>query len=84
MIIDVYDLEPDDEVSCYFCLHDSAKRHASYRKGEAFLCGADHSPCNGNANYVCKAHLEKNVRIIGNDGCVIRGSDVEKKKGRGT
>ncbi len=26
-----------------------------------YLCGPDHSPLNGEANYMCRVHLDKNV-----------------------
>jgi hypothetical protein len=56
---DVYGLEPHEKVHCYFCL----KQHnqALYGPGEAYLCGAGHSPLDGNANYVCTGHLDEDA-----------------------
>lgn len=53
--IDVYELEPGQEVSCYYCIQD--RNHAQYKRGEAFLAGPDHVPCDGNANFICREHL---------------------------
>ena len=54
----VFELEPDDEVSCVFCT-----RGETYRRGEAFLAGPGHSPYDGNANYVCRNHLDSDTVI---------------------
>ncbi len=66
-----------EEVSCYFCMQDTARRGRSYRKGEAYLCGAEHSPCNGNSNYICKAHLDKDVEIVDLNGAEWKSLDIE-------
>lgn len=47
---EVYPLEDTDEVCCYFCLR--AGDATLYRKGEAFLAGPGHSPCDANANHL--------------------------------
>lgn len=57
MRITAYSIGPEEKVGCYFCMQNG--KHDSYGQGEAFLCGPDHVPCNGNANYICKSHLEK-------------------------
>lgn len=53
---DVFHLNPGEEVSCYYCAKDGD--HTSYKRGEAFLANPGHSPCNGDANYICKRHLD--------------------------
>ena len=58
MVSEVMDLDDDEEVGCYFCMKSPATRGKSFRKGEAFLCGPFHSPQDGNANYVCREHLD--------------------------
>lgn len=59
----VYELDPGERVSCYFCMQSQSGlvRGKKYKRGEAYLCGPDHSPCDANANYVCEAHLDKDV-----------------------
>lgn len=56
-----FELDPGEEVSCYYCMN--GREYRLYRRGEAFLCGADHSPYDGNANYICKEHLEPDAVI---------------------
>ncbi len=58
---EVYELNADDEVGCYFCMEDG--KHATYRRGEAYLAGPGHTPYNGEANYVCKQHLDADAVI---------------------
>ena len=55
---EVMDLEEGEEVGCFFCMKDWKTQGKSFKKGEAFLCGPDHSPNDGSANYVCKEHLD--------------------------
>ena len=31
---------------------------------ECFLCGADHSPLNAEANYYCRVHLDRDAQIV--------------------
>lgn len=59
--IDVFDLEEGEEVGCYFCQqnHD----YTTYKRGEAFLAGPEHSPCDGNANYICRKHLDEDAKL---------------------
>lgn len=54
----VWQLEAGEQVSCVYCSPEKA-----YARGEAFLCGPDHSPLDGNANYVCKDHLDSDAVI---------------------
>jgi len=63
-------LQPQDEVSCYYCMRGSsfAPRFCygdveSYRRGEAVLAEAGHPPYDGNANYICLAHLSPGTEI---------------------
>jgi hypothetical protein len=58
---DVFQLEEGQEVHCYYCLREG--NHALYKRGEAFLADAGHSPCDGNANFICRRHLD--------DGAVV-------------
>jgi len=60
--MDVFDLDEGEEVCCYYCLesHD----YTQYVKGQAFLAGPDHPPCDGNANYICKEHLHPSAVIV--------------------
>ena len=37
------------------------------RDNEIFLCGPDHSPLNGEANYFCRAHLDSGAVIDGDE-----------------
>lgn len=53
---EVYDLEDNEEVHCYECLRQGCRE--TYGKGQAFLAGPGHSPCDGNANYMCMEHLD--------------------------
>lgn len=58
----VYSLDPGEEVGCYWCIQ--AGEHRSYGRGEAFLAEAGHSPHNGEANYICRDHLESDAVIV--------------------
>lgn len=62
---DVYDLENDEMVGCYFCMR--VGDHRTYRAGEAFLAGPGHSPCDANANYICMDHLDEDA-VLHRDG----------------
>lgn len=57
----VFNLEPGEKVHCYFCLRQMSL--ALYMKSDAFLAGPGHSPLDGNANYVCRAHLDEDAII---------------------
>lgn len=57
----VYDLEPKEKVTCYFCMESN--NYQEYGLGEAYLAGPGHSPYNGSANHVCKAHLAHDAVI---------------------
>jgi hypothetical protein len=59
----VFDLEEGEEVGCYFC--DQQGLTKDFKKGEAFLAGPDHSPHDGDANYICRAHLDRDAVIGG-------------------
>lgn len=61
---EVYDLEDGEEVTCYFCSLDNYERQGFYKKGEAYLAGPGHSPMDGNANYICKDHLDFDAIIV--------------------
>lgn len=61
MLKEVFDLEDGQVVGCYFCMKCGS--HADYKKGEAFLAGPDHSPYDGNANYICIDHLDDEVAL---------------------
>jgi hypothetical protein len=50
-----------EQVGCYFCIEEG--NHVSYGRGEAFLASAGHSPLDGNANYVCKRHLDDDTVV---------------------
>lgn len=56
---EVFDLEDDEEVGCFYCLE--ARDFTTYRRGEAFLAGPDHPPFDGNANYICRRHLSRDA-----------------------
>jgi hypothetical protein len=60
--VEVFALEPGEEVGCYFCMERG--NHKSYGRGEAFLAGPDHIPYDANANYVCRAHVDEGAIII--------------------
>lgn len=57
----VFDLDDDEAVACLVCQHQGI--HTSYRKGEAYLAGPAHTPCDGNANFICKQHLDSDAVI---------------------
>ncbi|MBU9200252.1 hypothetical protein KTD31_02380 [Burkholderia multivorans] len=59
----VFNLEPGQTVTCYHCEQNSPGRSPLYGFGEAFLAGADHSPYDGNANFVCRAHVDKDAEL---------------------
>lgn len=78
---DVWSLDPDETVCCYYCMRDSGLRDDEvYKKGEAFLCGAGHNPCDGNANYICLDHLDDDA-IINEDGRSFTVEEYKAKKG---
>jgi hypothetical protein len=58
---EVFHLDEGQEVHCYYCLR--ANKQTVYKRGEAFLADAGHSPCDGNANFICRAHLEDDAVI---------------------
>ena len=62
MSVHVYELDEGEAVGCYFCAENG--NHASYQRGEAYLAGADHSPHDASANYVCRRHLDAGVVIV--------------------
>lgn len=57
----VYDLEPGETVTCHHC--KDAGNSKEYSHGQAFLAGPAHSPFNGGANHICKAHLDADAVI---------------------
>lgn len=59
----VFNLEPGEKVSCYFCEQATPGRAPTYAFGQAFLAGADHPPFDGNANHICRSHLAKDVEL---------------------
>lgn len=63
----VFNIESGEKVSCYFCEQGKPGRAALYGFGEAFLAGADHPPYDGNANFICRAHLSKDAELPGPD-----------------
>lgn len=58
---DVFHVEAGEQVHCYYCMRRNNYR--LYGRGEAFLAGPDHSPLDGNANYICRAHLDDDAVI---------------------
>lgn len=61
----VYPLTDEGEVACAICrLGREIVPEPYYKKGEAFLAGAGHSPYDGNANYICKDHLDPDAIIV--------------------
>ena len=40
------------------------KHPYGYRRGTAFLAGPEHTPYDGNANYVCARHLDPEVNVF--------------------
>lgn len=53
----------DSEVN--YCLEcDGAPEWNDPEDNQCFLCGPDHWPYNAEANYFCRAHLERNVKIV--------------------
>lgn len=59
---DVYELDIGDEVCCAHCM-SGTHNYPTYKRGEAYLAGPGHSPYNGEANYVCREHLDKDAVI---------------------
>lgn len=58
---DVFHIGKDERVCCYYC--QKAGTHTDYGHRAAFLAGAGHSPCDGNANYICRNHLDDDAVI---------------------
>lgn len=58
---EVFQLDDDDVVSCYHCT--SQGDHTTYKMGQAFLAGPGHTPYDGNANYICRGHLDADAVI---------------------
>ncbi len=58
---EVFHLEEGQEVHCYYCL--KSNKQTLYKRGEAFLADAGHSPCDGNANFICSVHLDDDAVI---------------------
>lgn len=64
---EVFTIEDNQEVICEICSEcgtDEKGNPIMYRKGEAFLAGAAHTPYNGEANFICKDHLDKDAVIV--------------------
>ncbi len=59
-----YELEEGDQVSCYFCMNENNGDQNTYGKGDAYLCESGCPPFDGNANYVCKDHLDPDIIIV--------------------
>lgn len=59
--IEGFELDVREKVGCYFCMQNSV--YTDYIRGEAYLVDAGHPPCDGNANYVCKEHLNPETVI---------------------
>lgn len=59
----VFKLGFTEEVECYFCQKEQNGKPNRYKRGEAFLATAAHSPCDANANYICKEHLDDDAVI---------------------
>ncbi len=57
----VFDLEDGEEVSCLHCI--ALCCYTTYKKGEAFLAGPRHTPYDGNANHVCRKHLDSDAVV---------------------
>lgn len=55
---EVFQLEEGQQVGCYHC-----GGNETYRRGEAFLAGPGHTPYDGNANYICRAHLDADAVV---------------------
>jgi len=55
----VIDLDPGERVGCKLC--GKWNPEEGYGFGEAFLAGAGHPPWDGNANYICRDHLDPEV-----------------------
>lgn len=58
----VYEIGHNEEVSCYFCRKEMVSAPL-YKRGEAYLATAGHSPLDGNAHYICKDHLDHDAVI---------------------
>ncbi len=54
--------DPDNSW-CICC--DGSPDWPDAEDNDCFLCGADHSPLNGEANYFCRAHLDRDAVIVG-------------------
>jgi len=58
----VYELaEGEQDVGCYHCIAQGCDDR--YGKGQAFLAGPGHTPLDGNANYICREHLDADAVI---------------------
>lgn len=56
------DVFPAPDVQwCFEC--DGSPEWDDPEDNDCFLCGADHSPLNAEANYFCRAHLDHDAVI---------------------
>ncbi len=58
---DVFELDEGETAGCYFCMKSGD--YTEYRRGEVYLAGPLHTPCDGNANYICRKHLDSDAVI---------------------
>jgi hypothetical protein len=64
----VYHLEAGEEVHCYYCLRD--RDYTLYKRGDAYLADPGHSPCDGNANFICSRHLDEGAVVYEPSGAI--------------
>jgi hypothetical protein len=58
---DVFHIDKHERACCYYCQKDGV--HTDYGRGEVFLANPGHSPCDGNANYICRRHLDSDAVV---------------------
>lgn len=60
----VYHLQEGEEVDCAHCISAKIYPYRVYTRGQAFLAGPNHTPWDGNANYICRDHLDEDATIV--------------------
>ncbi len=62
---EVFDLDEGQQEPCRHCLDGTHGEVKRYAKGEAFLAGPGHTPYNGEPNFICREHLDRDAVICG-------------------
>lgn len=61
---EVFDIEDGQREPRRHCLDGTHSEVKLYAKGEVFLAGPRHTPHNGEANFVCRNHLDRDAVVV--------------------